>query len=238
MTTNLTKPTEPPVVERPSWDRAAYSAAEAGRLVGLNSTRVRRWLRGYDYLYQAEVRHQDPVVKRTHHGPPTYASFLDLVDLLFVKGFLDHGLSLQRVRRALAEATEILGSTHFARKTFFTDGRNVYLRVREKGDDILQLLSGGQWVIAPVILGLAQQIDFDTPTGLARRWYPLGHNVPVVLDPAVSFGRPAIEGTGIATANVFDFYTAEGSVETTAAWHDIDVACVEAAVRFERRLVA
>lgn len=224
---------------RPPWDSATYPAAEAGRLVGLTPTRVRRWLKGYDYRYQAEVRHQKPVVQRSHGGPPTYASFLDLIDLLFIKGFLDHDLSLQRVRGALAEASALLGANHFARKSFFTDGRNIYLKVRKDGDEILQLLSGGQWVIAPIIMKLAAQIDFESPSGLARRWYPLGPNVPIVLDPAVSFGRPSIVGTGVATANVYDFYSAEGAnVEKAAAWHDISLAHVEAAIRFEQRLVA
>lgn len=223
----------------PTWDRAAYPAAEAARLVGLTPTRVRRWLKGYDYRYHEEVRRRGPVVKRSHHGPPTYASFLDLIDLLFVKGFLDRGLSLQRVRKALEEAASILGTTHFARKSFFTDGHNVYLKVKDAGDDILELLSGGQWVIAPVIQKLAAQIDFDSPSGLARRWYPLGTDVPVVLDPATSFGRPSIEGTGIATANVYDFYVAEDEDEDkTASWYGLPPQAVEAAVRFERRLAA
>jgi uncharacterized protein (DUF433 family)/DNA-binding transcriptional MerR regulator len=221
----------------PRWDRATYPAAEVGRLVGLHPSRVRRWLRGYKYHYDSEVHHQDPVVSRTHDGPRTYASFLDLVDLLFVKGFLDHGLSLQRVRKALEEATRILGTAHFARKSFFTDGRDIYLQVKEAGDDILELLSGGQWVIAPVIMELAEQIDFEAPSGLARRWYPLGPKEPVVLDPSVSFGRPSVEGTGIATANVFDFFRAEGEdLGATMKWLELEAHQVEAAVQFERKL--
>jgi len=225
--------------DRPVWDVATYAAAEAARLVGLTSSRVRRWLQGYHYRYNAEVRHLDPVLQRPGEKASSYASFLDLVDLLFVKRFLDHGVSLQKVRKALNEASEILGTPHFARKTFFTDGRDVYLKVKERGDQVLQLLSGGQWVIAPVIQELALQIDFDSPSGLARRWYPMGPGTPVVLDPAVSFGRPSLRGTGIATANVYDFYRAEGdSLERAARWHDIDVGFVSAAVSFERQLAA
>lgn len=225
--------------ERPTWDRAAYPAAEAGRLVGLSPDRVRRWLRGYDYKYAAGVRHQEAVLKRRDVSYPTHASFLDLIDLLFVKRFVDHGFSLQRIRKALNEAVVILGTGHFARRSFFTEGRNIYLQVRERGDELLQLLSGGQWVIAPIIQELALQIDFDEPGGLARRWYPLGQNGLIVLDPMISFGRPTIAGRGIATANVFDLYNGEGKeLEPVRKWLDLRTDEVRAAVTFEQRLAA
>lgn len=223
----------------PEWDRAAYTASEASRLVGLQPTRIRRWLKGYQYVYADEVYHQQPVVPS--HGPKgsTYASFLDLVDLLFVKRFLDHGLSLQKVRKALSEAKEILGTDHFARESFFTDGRNVYLKVRESGEAILELLSGGQWVIASIIQQLAAQIDFDSPSGLARRWYPMGPDGLVVLDPLVSFGRPTISGRGIATANVYDLFVAEQRQrDAVCSWMGLEPQEVVAAVEFEERLAA
>ena len=215
-------------------DRPSYPAAEAGRLVGLTASRVRRWLGGYGYSYGDAVRHQPPVLRRGETG--SYASFLDLVDLLFVKRFLDHGISLQKVRRALDEAHEILGTNHFARQSFFTDGANVYLEVREKGEAILELLSGGQWVIAPVIRQLATEIDFASPEGLARRWFPLGRNRPVVLDPFVSFGAPTVVGHGVKTANVHDLFVAENEkLAAVRAWWDLADGEVEAAVEFERR---
>lgn len=224
---------------RPQWDMAAYPAAEAGRLVGLNASRVRRWLRGYQYKYGQEVHQQLPVIRRSRSGLPTYASFLDLIDLLFVKRFLDYGISLQKIRRALDEATEVLRTNHFARQTFFTDGRNVYLDMKSEGEAILELLSGGQWVIAPIIQQLAKQIDFDAPTGLARRWFPLGPDGLVVLDPTVSFGRPTLVGRGVSTANVYDFFLGERRrIEPVVSWLNLETSEVEAAIRFEENLAA
>ena len=219
-------------------DRPSYPVAEAGRLVGLTATRVRRWLSGYGYTYGDTVRHQPPVLQR-RGAAGSYASFLDLVDLLFVKRFLDYGISLQRVRLALDEAHGILGTRHFARQTFFTDGGNIYLEVREKGDAILELISGGQWVIPSVIRKLAQQIEFESPEGLARRWYPLGRGKPVVLDPLVSFGAPSIAGRGVKTANIHDLFIAEKrDVGAVRAWWDLTDVEIEAAVEFEVALAA
>jgi len=227
------------VIEEKSLDHPIYTAAEASRLVDLSAVRVRRWLQGYTYDYDHQQRRQRPVIKRTESAGTSYASFLDLVDLLFAKKFVEHGLSLQRLRKALDEATKILKTPHFARQVFFTDGREIYLQVKEEGDAILQLLSGGQWVITEVITKLAHQIDFEQPSGLARRWYPLGPDQPVVLDPLISFGRPTIVGKGVATLNVYDFFMAEGRNQKAACkWLNLAPHEVEAAVTFEQKLAA
>lgn len=228
----------------PELDIAIYPAAEAGRLTGLSATRVRRWLQGYEYRYapphgEESVRQQRPVVRRRGTVGTTYASFLDLIDLLFVKQFLDHGTSLQKVRKALDEATEVLGTDHFARETFFTDGSKIYLQMKASGDAILELLSGGQWVIASIIQQLAERIEFHKPTGLARRWYPMGRDGLVVLDPLVSFGRPTIVGRGIATAIVYDFYLGENrNPRSVHSWMGLNRKEARAAIEFEESLAA
>jgi uncharacterized protein (DUF433 family) len=225
------------------WDIPMYSAPMVGRLIGLNVSRVRRWLMGYEYTYPVgpdsdlPKRHKEPVISRK--ADSNCASFYDLIDLLFVKKFLEHGVSLQRVRKALKEAEELIGGHHFAQRVFFTDGRNIYLKVKNDADALLELLSGGQWVIAPIIKQLATQIDFDQPTGIARRWYPLGQKGLIVLDPRISFGKPTLYGRGIATANVYDLFLGEKeSIGRVSSWLNLKNKEVEAAVKFERLLAA
>jgi len=218
-----------------------YYTAEVARLVDISRYRVRRWLEGYEYDYESERRRKEPVIKKAWEDPayPHYASFLDLVDLLFVKRFLDYGLSLQKLRKALEEAKEILGTEHFARQSFFTDGKNICLQVKEKGNAILELLSGGQWVISDLIKKLAHQIDFDESTEFARRWFPIKGSRLVVLDPLISFGRPIIAEKGITTENVYDLFIAEGeTIHPVCGWLDLKPEEVEAAVKFERYLAA
>ena len=82
-------------------DEPMYPAAEAARFVGLSAVRVRRWLKGYEYDYDSIRRKQRPVIKLKGTIGTSYASFLDLVDLLFAKRFIEHGVSLQKLRKAL-----------------------------------------------------------------------------------------------------------------------------------------
>lgn len=227
------------------WDIPMYPPKLAGKLVGLTSDRVKRWLQGYDYSYvidsgrQLQRGHQGPVVRRDQTGESMYASFLDLIDLIFVKSFLDRGVSLQKLRRALRETVRLLDGHHFAQRMFFTDGKKIYLKVKDEAEDLLELLSGGQWAVAPVIRAVAQQIVFDKPTGFARKWYPLGKDGLIVLDPAISFGRPTIIGHSTTTANVYDLFVGESeNAKSVCSWLNLKEAEVAAAVNFERTLKA
>lgn len=227
------------------WDIPMYDTALAARLTGLTKGRVRRWLRGYEYSYatskdrKLHTSHKDPVIIRSKPVHTSYASFLDLIDLLFINKFLKHGISLQRIRKALYEAEILIGGHHFAQSVFFTDGKNIYLQVKDKADALMELLSGGQWVISSVIKELAHQIEFDSPTGFAKRWYPLGPDGLIVLDPNISFGNPTLVKRGVTTANVYDFFLAEGEkIESVCSWMNLRHEEVEAAVNYEIKLAA
>lgn len=210
----------------------AYPATEAGRLVGLHPARVRRWVKGYRYRHASIVRRQSPVVRRTARAViSSYVSFFELIELLLIKQLLDHGISLQRVRKALSEVESIVGGGHLAQRLYFADGNDNLL---------MHLLSDGQWAIATVIEELGKQIEFfDPPWEYARLWYPRGPDGHIVVNPIVSFGRPSLVGRGITTANIYDLFVAEGNNhQAVEDWWGITRSEVIAVVEFERSLEA
>jgi uncharacterized protein (DUF433 family) len=212
----------------------AYSIAEASRLTGIGKWSVSRWLRGYRY----EGGEQGPVVKRTIPLELSYASFLDLVDLLFVKQLLKRGFSLQYIRKAANEAGRYLGSPHFARKVLFVGDKRIFL---ELPDSIIALLTGGQRAMKPIIEAVYDKLDFEeiTEFGFAQRWYPNGKSGHVVIDPQISFGRPTIIDHSVATLNIYDLYLGENKkIEPVCRWFNIPSHKIKAAINFERSLWA
>jgi uncharacterized protein (DUF433 family) len=221
----------------------AYPTAEAARLVGLSAGQVKRWLRGYDFDYrtkeQPQLRHskKPPVVPRAKRKRSTYASFLDIIDLLLVQKFLEEDISLQQVRVEFEEAKSVLGVDHLGYETFFTLGRKVFLEIDSSW--ILALSSGGQMAIDQLIRDLGHQIEFDEQTKLAIRWYPLHPDRRVVIDPFVSFGRPVISGRRVTTSNIYDFFIAENErVDVVCEWMGVEKAEVQSAVELETKLAA
>jgi uncharacterized protein (DUF433 family) len=219
----------------------AYSIALTSRLIGIHRWSVTRYLRGYEYVYftsdEEYVVRQPPVVEQSRRGS-TYASFLDLVDLLYVKEFLKRGFALQRIRHALEEAKHYLGSPHFARSQFYTSPNEIVLRLPEDGS-LIALMKGGQLTIPAITEKLSDKLDFEDVSefGFARRWYPWGKNSAIVIDPQICFGRPTLKGHGAATANIYDFYLGEDKkVKPVSDWFDIPVPEIRTAVRFEHSL--
>jgi len=221
----------------------AYPVAEASRLVGLSSTRVHHWLKGYEYPRPAPggqrlIGKQPPIVTRETKYP-NHASFLDLMDLLYIKHFLDQHISLQRLRKALKEAKTILGVNHFANETFFTHGREVFVKVSREGDAIIQLLSGGQWVMTSIIRQLSKKIEFHQPTGNAIRYYPQGQDGGIVIDPRIAFGAPSIIGKGTPTETIYKTFVAEHRrIESVCAWLNLSSSEVQAAIKYQELLAA
>jgi uncharacterized protein (DUF433 family) len=213
----------------------AYSIAETSRLTGIKKWSVSRWLRGYKY-YGGEL---DPVIKREIPPESTYASFLDLIDLLFVKKFIETGFSLQHIRKALDEARDYLGTRHFARNKFFTSSNEIILELPE--GDMVALLTDGQRAMGEVIENVFDKVDFEeiTEFRFVKRWFPKGRDGYIVIDPLISYGRPTIDGSGIATENIFDLYLGEDEkIDPVKYWFDLPEYKIQAAVNFETSLVA
>lgn len=226
-------------------DAPMYPPYIASRLAGLSIGRVNRWLKGYEYTYEhgGELIHgsKEGLVERTHKHDTNFASFLDLIDLIFIKRFIDRGFSVQKMRKALLEVKSLSQGHHFAQKMFWTNGAKIYMELENIPDSkesaILELLSGGQWVIAPTITEYADKIDFSKDSGFAERWFPQGRNKNVVVDPQLNFGSPTIIGRGIETANLYDMYLGERkSVKRVAGWMEVSEKEVENAVEFEECL--
>lgn len=224
-----------------SLDAPAYSIGFASRLTGITRWSISRYLRGYDYKLDKKAeykRHKPPVVDQSQES--IFASFLDLIDLLFVKEFLKRGFTLQYLRRALAEAKRYLGTPHFARSEFYTSSNQIIVKLPQDGA-LIALMTGGQLAIPEIARKLSKRLEFEDITGygFARRWYPQGIGGSIVIDPQISFGKPTLGEYGIPTSNIYDLYLGESKNFTTVSrWFDVPVPEIKTAVQFEHSLWA
>jgi len=217
-----------------------YTSTEAARLAGVTPQRVVRWLRGYQYAYRGEARQSPPVWNgQIEPLEGSYAlGFLDLMELRFVKAFLDFNLSLQTVRRAIARARESFGISHpFCTNQFLTDGRTIFLELEESTDEpaIIDLVKN-QYAFHRVLKPYLKGVEYEGNE--LRRWWPLGERRRVVIDPARSFGKPIASGSGVQTAIIARAVAREGSVAKVQRWFELDKREVSDSVRFEERFAA
>ncbi len=215
-----------------------YTPGEASLYTGIPTADIRRWLFGYSSngvqqagLWQSELSNVDDCILGFH----------DLLEIRFVHAFRQHGLSLQAIRNASRQASELFGQPYpFTCKRFQTDGRSIFATVLdETGDETLLDLLKKQYAFKQIIKpSLYEGIDYSGK-GSAQRWYPVKHSKAVVLDPARNFGKPVLAATGVDTAAIFSAYEAEGrDTRRVAMLYEIPTVAVKAAVEFEQRNAA
>ena len=79
------------------------------------------------------------------------------------------------------------------------------------------------------------QIEFDL-SELAQRWYPLGQERPIVIDPRRAHSAPVVETGGVRTDLLNSMHSACNSIAAVAAWYGIEDFEVQAAIDFERKI--
>jgi uncharacterized protein (DUF433 family) len=221
-----------------------YTAEEAARLLAVHPSTVRRWLVGYSYQLKGKARGRQPAVVRAgeqHHAEPRVVTFLDLAELLVIKGFRRHGIPLQQVRDAAEEGSRIFHTSHpLAALHVVTDGRRIFAEIQSQpgSREMVSLTDRGQYVFVDAVEAYLRDLDFDPATGMASKWWPQGRAGLVVVDPRIAFGAPHVAEVAVSTAAVYDLVEAGETLSSAAEWFGLTASQAEAAVAFERNLQA
>ncbi len=218
-----------------------YTLGEAARLAQTSTATLKRWLKGYRFPAKLTRGESPPIF---HAQLPELEGhlalgFLDLVEVLFIKAFRTHGVTLQTIRRAASEAARRWGTEHpFCVNKFRTDGRSVFATVEwEEGDEGLVDLAKSQLAFEKVLNPYLRQVEYDL-LGAVARWWPLGRRRPVVLDPKFSFGKPIVVPWCVPTEALYRAIQADQTEREVARWFEIPTRAVRAAMQFEETRAA
>ena len=217
-----------------------YTVPEAARLSRVSAARIRRWLKGYDFKATRERHHADPVWSGQLDALEgrIAVGFCDLIEIRFVAAFIERGVSWKTMRRAHAAAQQRLGTMHpFCTNRFVTDGREILLEQGETDDDrVLIDLTNNQQEFDRIVHPFLQELEFADDLTLVR-WWPMGRQRNVVLDPVRNFGQPSTSTAGVPTRVLARTVKANGgSLETVARWYEVSADEVRDALEFEATL--
>lgn len=224
------------------WGAGIYTLAEASRISGIPVQRLRRWLVGYRYRVDGGARQLPPVFESDAEifVDGVALSFRDLMECRFVDFFRSKELSLPTIRLVSERASQWLGHGHpFATRRFSTDGKRILGQVAEDEEDanLLDMISD-QTVMGPIIAPfLYRNLEFDVQE-IVVRWWPLGADHTVLIDPRRSFGQPVIFPETVPTTILAKAVEVEGSTKAASAIYEVPERSVEEAVEYENLLAA
>ena len=105
--------------------------------------------------------------------------------------------------------------------------------------ELIEVLSGQRAFADIVEPSLFQNVE--STDDIAARWWPLGRDRQVVLDPGTLFGTPHLAGTRVPTETVAAAIKAEGggeaAIDAIARWHGISPAAARDALAFQDLMV-
>lgn len=220
-----------------------YTVPEAARLTGIPAPTIRRWLAGYTYTRNGVAHRSGPLWEGQIAAvdDSTALGFRDLIEVRFVQFFRSKGVGWKAIKLAAECASEIVQDSHpFSTKRFKTDGRSIFAEiVQATGEESLLDLSKRQYEFKSFVEPfLFQGLEFPDLGIAPVRWWPLGRNRRVTIDPERAFGQPICSPESVPTTVLAHAYEAEGSVEAVASWFMVHPKSVLDAVEYENKLAA
>ena len=211
-------------------DRAIYSYADVDRLVGLYAGTARRWLEGY----ARGGRFYEPVLRPDSTGGDA-VTWGEMVEARWLAEYRSRAVPVQRLRPAVQVLREEFGRypLAYARPFLDVEGRELVRVVQEKVGLERQLelvvVRNGQLVLADSTARFRSLVDYAD--GIVSQLRPELRTPSVVMDPARSFGQPAVRS--VRTESLAEDYRAGSSREELADLYDLSQAQVDEAIRFE-----
>lgn len=215
-----------------------YTVAQAARLVGMPSSTLSSWARGYSHRFsdRATVA-KGPVItalEPAFAGGPS-VPFIGLVEAMVVQAFRRTDLPLQRIRRALdVLAAEGELEHALASRKLYTDGAEIlYDYARESGDGQLRLLtvvSSRQRVFHEVIESYLQRVHFDDDPWATELIVPVTEHEILRVRPDVASGDPLFVSGGAPLSAVVSRHRAGEPIESIADDYDVPAADIREAL--------
>jgi uncharacterized protein (DUF433 family) len=217
------------------WSRGVYLLPDAARILRLPASKLRTWVSGrlvdeLRYFPAGEFATQG-------EGADRHFGFHSLIEIFTIAKLRERGIPMKAVRQARIELMERYNSPHpFALEGLMTSGRTLIKSLDE--DTLLELGTTGQTAFSKLIERFCASLDFDQESALASRYFPLGRQQPIVVDPRHAFGRPVIKGTNLTTEAIMSLLRGGEAVENIAESYQIDTEAVMAARAFEQQKAA
>lgn len=207
-----------------------YTTPEVASILGLPRQKVKRWLNEYWNGLFNEARYSEGV------GLEQVTNFHTLIEFFTFYQLREKGISAQKIIKAHNVLAKLLKTDYpFATSNILTDGKKV-LFTGEIGE-IIKADESLQIYINQVIEPFCQRIEFDK-NKLAQRFFPLGKEHDVIIDPRRKFGQPVVGNTNILTETVYNLFRANEPIEVIANLYDLSIDQINDAIQFHRRNAA
>lgn len=204
-----------------------FTVSDLAEILRIPKTRVRYWFNTY-------VREELPAITNYRYNfnsdQGLYVNFRSLLQLYVFEELKKEGFNKKSVLSAYSALSATLNTMYpFATDKILIAGKSILLELDNQ--HIIDANSTKQYNLVKILAPYLKKIQFDQ-SGNAIRFFPLGIESSIVVDPEIQFGAPVISGTRIDIKTIFDSYQAGDSKELIAKIYDLSTDQVNDAIEF------
>ncbi|WP_177194175.1 DUF433 domain-containing protein [Dyadobacter sp. SG02] len=207
-----------------------YTLPDIAEILHLPAVRVRRWMHEY-----WQLRFSSSAESEFSHGSgkELVTNFLTLIEFFTFYQLRQEGVSAQKIVKAHQILSKAFRTKYpFAKSNLLTDGKQILFsgEVGEiiRADETLQI------TIKEAFAPFCKKVEFNEDN-VVKRFYPMGREHSIVVDPRRQFGQPVIGDTNVLAETVYRLHRGGESVEMITSLYALTVEQVNDAINYYRK---
>ncbi|MBO9638481.1 MAG: DUF433 domain-containing protein [Siphonobacter aquaeclarae] len=214
----------------PALGTGVYTVPDVAHILLLPLTRVRRWL---DEFWNGRLSETTGVTYSWGKGRDRVVTFQTLIEFYVFFKLRELGISTARILQAHEVSSRLLQTPFpFASSFLLTDSKTLFVEIGN--ETLITADSRLQYEIREVMEGFCRKIEFDADK-LASKFWPLGKDRSIVIDPHRQFGQAVIQGTSVLAETLHRIHLGGEEKETIASLFAVTPAQVDDALFFVNR---
>lgn len=202
-----------------------YSVSDISFLLKLPKQKVRRWLNDF---WDSRLAEKYNNTYSWGEGRYQATNFYTLIEFYIFYSLRELGVGQKKIFEAHESMAKQLKTIHpFASAKVLSDGRSI-LYALEDGTTI-KADKSKQIALKQIIENFCKKIEFSD-NNLAEKFYPLGKNKHIVVDPHHQFGQPTVKETNVLAETIYNMHEAGETNEFLSRLYDISLKEVQAAI--------
>lgn len=181
-----------------------YTSTDVAHILKISKSRARYMINHYlDNKFRDQQNFKYKIKSETSYA----VNFLGLVEIYVFEQFRKLNVSTNKIIKLHEHLAKFYNTPYpFAKTDFLVSGKEVYFNQEEEwvsGNETLQI------GLKEIVESLGKKVQYDDKSKIATKYYPLGKEKSIVVDPNHRFGHPIIRNTNLLVENVYDLYLAE-----------------------------
>lgn len=207
-----------------------YTISDISRLLGFPKAKVNRYLNQYWDEKLGKKLFSDTYSWSTD-GRVKAVNFYVLIELYTFFKLQEFGVTTHQILKSRENIAKELNVTYpFASAGLLTDGKRIWYEFK---DSLINTDGSRQTNFVEILKSFANKIEFNKDN-LAEKFFPVGKQSSIVVDPHHQFGQPVIKGTNVNIEAIFSMYKSGEPTESIGILYDLTSEEVNQAIKFFR----